>query len=77
VPWRMIGREDGCAVSLPLVDKGEAAGVLSLYFPDRSQWSSQRLRLLTTIAAAATPAIENARVSEAPRTALRELDRAA
>ncbi len=77
VPWRIIAREDGCAVSVPLVDKGEAAGVLNLYFSDRRQVSAQRLKLLRTVAAAATPAIQNARSSQTFRSGLRELGRAA
>lgn len=77
VPWRIIARENGCAVSLPLIDKGEACGVLNLYFSDQRLLSPQRLRLLRTIAAAAGPAIENARSSETFRTGIRELNRAA
>ena len=77
VPWRMIARDNGCAVSLPLVDKGRATGVLNLYFIDRGQLTQQRLELLKTIVAAATPAIENARASEAPRAGLRDIDLAA
>jgi len=69
VPWRTIAREDGCAVSLPLVDKGEAIGVLNLYFPDHQLLTRQKLKLLTTIAAAASPAIEIARASETPNRA--------
>ncbi|MGC8862731.1 MAG: GAF domain-containing protein, partial [Armatimonadota bacterium] len=77
VPWRIIARDNGCAVSVPLIDKGEASGVLNVYFSDRRQLSAERLKLLRTIAAAAAPAIENARSSEAFRAGIRELNRAA
>lgn len=65
IPWRVIAVENGCAVSLPLTDRDKAIGVINLYFSDCSHLTPQRLRLLTTIAAAATPAIENALAKEA------------
>ena len=64
VPWQMIAADDGCAASLPLVDRGTAIGVLSIYFPQSRKVTPQRLKLLATIAAAATPAIQNARAGE-------------
>ena len=65
VPWRVIAVEHGCAVSLPLMNRNKAIGVTNLYFSDCSQLTPQRLRLLTTIASAATPAIENVLAKEA------------
>lgn len=60
VPWKVIAVDDGCAVSLPLVDQGRSTGVLDVYFSQRSHLTPQRLRLLATIAAATAPAIEHA-----------------
>lgn len=59
VPWRVIARGDGRAVSLPLIENAVAFGVLNVYFRDRRQVPKQSIRLLTTIAAAAGPAIAN------------------
>lgn len=61
VPWKYVATDDGCAVSLPLVHQGTAIGVVNIYFTHWRQLTRQRLKLLNTIAAAATPAIENAR----------------
>lgn len=79
VPWRMVAEDNGSAVSLPLVGKNEAMGVLNVYFQDHAQLTQQRLKLLMTIAAAASPAIEYARAREAEQeqVRVRELDRAA
>ncbi len=70
VPWRVIAEQDGCAVSLPLVDKGKGIGVLDVYFSEREQLTRQRLRLLMTIAAAASPAIEQSHSREHHATRL-------
>jgi hypothetical protein len=58
VPWRVIARGDGRAVSLPLIEKGSAYGVLNVYFRHRKQMPRESLSLLTTIAAATGPAIK-------------------
>ncbi|MDH7602502.1 MAG: GAF domain-containing protein [Armatimonadota bacterium] len=63
VPWRMIARDDGRAVSLPIVHNGTALGVLSVYFSDKRDATAQKVRLLETIVAAATVSIETARSS--------------
>jgi hypothetical protein len=60
IPWRTIAVENGCAISLPLIDRGKPIGVVDLYFSDCSQLTRQKIKLLTTIVAAATPAIEHA-----------------
>lgn len=59
VPWKMVAVNEGCAASLPLVNRGRAIGVLNLYFSNARQFTRQRLKLFATIAAAAAPAIEN------------------
>lgn len=60
VPWRVVAADDGCAASIPLADHDLCLGVLSVYFSDASQLTTTRLRLLATIAAAATSAVEYA-----------------
>lgn len=60
VPWRIIGRDDGCAISLPLTDEEGTLGVLALYFHDHNHLTQSRIKLLTTLASAAAPAIRNA-----------------
>lgn len=69
VPWRVIAVDDGCAASLPLAHGAKAIGVLNVYFGDRTKLTAQRLKLLATIAAAATPAIEQA-LADSPVLAL-------
>jgi len=79
VPWRIVAQDDGCAVSLPLVDKGDALGVLNIYFSDREKLTRQRMRLLMTIAAAASPSIRQSCLCGAvsDQQHARELPRAA
>jgi len=60
VPWPVIAVDDGCAASIPLVNQGAAFGALNLYFGQSRELTKQRLELLATIAASATPAIQNA-----------------
>lgn len=60
VQWRVIAGDNGCAASIPLVDRDSCIGVLNVYFSESSQLTAARLRLMTTIAAAATSAIEYA-----------------
>jgi hypothetical protein len=77
VPWRIIAGEEGCAVSLPMVEGGEAIGVISFYFSDRRELTPQRLRLLLTIAAAVSPSIAHARTDGAERDRVAALPKAA
>lgn len=60
VPWRIIAEDDGCAVSVPLVGPDGSFGVINAYFADSEFITNQRLKLLATLVAAATPAIHNA-----------------
>lgn len=74
VPWRIVAADDGCAASIPLADHDVCIGVLDVYFSDSSQLTTSRLRLLATIAAAATSAIEYALSKQADQsTAARDL----
>ena len=57
VPWRVIARGDGRAVSLPLMEQGVAFGVVDVYFEDRRRVALESISLLDTIVAAAGPAI--------------------
>lgn len=57
VPWRIIARSDGRAVSLPLIEQGNTIGVVNLYYSHYSQVTAQSMSLLQTIAAALGPAI--------------------
>ncbi len=63
VPWRMIARDDGRAISLPIVHNDTCLGVLDVYFSDKRDATAQRIRLLETIVAAATVSIKIARSS--------------
>jgi GAF domain-containing protein len=65
IPWRMVAADDGCAVSLPMVFRGKTIGVVNLYYEDSKLLTKQRLRLLSTIAGAAAPAIASAMEKEA------------
>ena len=67
VPWKIVAQDDGCAASIPLVDKDVCIGVLNVYFSDASDLTSTRLRLLATIAAASTSAVEYALSKQAER----------
>jgi len=67
VGWRIIGRDDGCAISLPLTDQEGTLGVLALYFSDHRQLTEPRIKLLTTLASAAAPAIRSANAPTAIR----------
>lgn len=58
VPWKVIAQDDGCAASIPLMDQEHCIGVLDVYFPDSRQLSATRLRLLATIAASGTSAVQ-------------------
>ena len=64
VPWRQVAVDDPAAASFPLLRQGKAVGVLNIYFSDRLQLNTQRIKLISTIATAATPAIEYARARE-------------
>lgn len=72
--WRTAARETGIVVSVPLPYKGSTIGVVNLFLPGITSVSESRIKLLESIAAAVTPAIENVRLSpisedEIPRAA--------
>ena len=64
VPWQIVAERDGHVVSVPLLEGSGALGVVNLYFDSARPTSDGLLRLLQTIAAAATPAIKNAYLVE-------------
>lgn len=64
VPWQIVAERDGNIVSVPLLEGSRALGVVNLYFDAARPITDSLLRLLQTIAAAATPAIKNAYLAE-------------
>jgi GAF domain-containing protein len=52
---------------LPLTDQEGTLGVLALYFSDHRQLTEPRIKLLTTLASAAAPAIRSANAPTAIR----------
>lgn len=77
VPWRVVAQDDGCAASIPLVDQNECIGVLNVYFSHSSELSTTRLRLLATIAAAGTSAVQFALARQPREDDRAETERAA
>lgn len=63
VPWRIIAEDDGCAISIPLINKEENIGVLNLYFAEHNKLTHRNFKLIMTLAAAATLAIEKTHFS--------------
>ncbi len=59
LPWRIVARENGLVVSVPLPYQGKTIGVVNLFMPGVKILSNARARLLESIAAAISPAIEN------------------
>lgn len=65
-PWKNIASAQNYAslVALPLTCKGQAIGVICIYFSEPRVFSSDVISLLSTIANEAAIAIDNARVYE-------------
>jgi len=65
-PWKHLARIQGYSslVALPLMAKGQAIGVICIYFAEPFDPNEQDMGLLTTAANEAAIAIENARVHE-------------
>ncbi|HOK52892.1 MAG TPA: GAF domain-containing protein [Armatimonadota bacterium] len=59
LPWRTLARSNGIAVSVPLPYQGKVIGVLNIFLPEVYSIDERRMRLLETIAAAVSPAIES------------------
>ena len=61
LPWRMVANEEGVAVSVPLPYQDSVIGVVNLFFSGVESVADDRIKQLEAIAAAVSPAIENAR----------------
>lgn len=62
VPWRLLARYDGYAVSVPLVYQDISLGVMNLFFEKHIALNDERIRLFQTLASSATTAIINAQL---------------
>jgi len=66
MPWRTVAREEGTVLSVPLPYQGRVTGVMNLFLSGVTSVPESRLRLFESIAAAVSPAIENARLRPSP-----------
>lgn len=64
VPWRLLAKCNGYAVSVPLLCQDIALGVLNLFFDRHVPLNDERIRLFETLASAAAVAIVNAQLYE-------------
>ena len=62
VPWKLLARYDGYAVSVPLIYQENALGVLNLFFDKHIRLNDERLRLFQTLASAGAVAVYNAQL---------------
>jgi hypothetical protein len=66
LPWKMLAREDGIVVSVPLPYQGSTIGVMNLFLDGVTSITDERKRLLQVIAAAVSPAIANTSFKNEP-----------
>ncbi len=64
VPWRLLARSNGYAVSVPLVYHDVALGIINLFFDAHVPINAERMRLFETLAASAAVSIANAQLYE-------------
>ena len=62
LPWRVLAKHDGYAVSVPLVYHDLALGVLNLFFEKHVSLNDERIKLFQTLASSAAVAIVNAQL---------------
>jgi hypothetical protein len=62
VPWKLLARSNGYAVSVPLVYQDVALGALNLFFDAHIPINAERMRLFETLASSAAVAIANAQL---------------
>lgn len=62
VPWRLMSKHDGYAVSVPLIYHDVALGVINLFFERHIPLNDERIRLFQTLASSAAVAIANAQL---------------
>ncbi len=60
--WRDVAQSEGLVVSVPIPYQETVIGVVNLFLPDVTDLSDRRSGLLESVAAAVSPAIENARL---------------
>lgn len=62
IPWKVLARHDGYAVSVPLIYHDLALGVLNLFFEKHVSLNDERIKLFQTLASSAAVAIVNAQL---------------
>lgn len=62
LPWKVLARHEGYAVSVPLVYHDLALGVLNLFFEKHVSLNDERIKLFQTLASSAAVAIVNAQL---------------
>lgn len=62
MPWRSVARHEGMVVSTPIPYKERTIGVINLFMPGATSVPEGRIAFLEAVAAAVSPAIENARL---------------
>lgn len=61
LPWQVVAREDGIVISVPLPYDERVVGVVNLFIEGVRSVSCDKIRLLESVAAAVSPAIQSAR----------------
>lgn len=62
LPWKVLARHNGYAISVPLIYHDLALGVLNLFFEKHVPLNDERIRLFQTLASSASVAIVNAQL---------------
>lgn len=65
VPWRVLARGNGCALSVPLAGSEGTFGVVGFYFPNSASLSEQRVKAVQATVIAASPTLAVARSQSA------------
>lgn len=64
LPWKVLAKHDGYAVSVPLIYHDLALGVLNLFFEKHVSLNDEKVKLFQTLASSASVAIVNAQIYE-------------
>jgi hypothetical protein len=62
IPWKILARYDGTAISVPLVYHGVPLGVLNLFFEKNIVINEEKIKLFQTLGSSAAVAIANAQM---------------
>lgn len=73
MPWSMVANEEGIVISVPLPYQDSVIGVVNLFFSGVESVADDRIKQLEAIAAAVSPAIENARLRSSIKTEYQKL----